>query len=97
MKTELLEKILQTEKSIQKPGSGVFAFGDEWEVTMLFQMGDEVLSIPRTRQITLQPELLIVDTFKGERFYLGPDTPLRGIKFAETEAGKKRGAGFTHW
>lgn len=97
MKTELLEKILRTERNIQKPSAGVFLFGDEWEVTMIFDLGHETLTIPRTRQITIQPELLIVDTFKGERFYVGPDAPLRGIKFAETEAGKKRGAGFTNW
>lgn len=95
MKIELLQQILEAEKTVKKEGKGVYVIAEEAEVTVLLDMGHEVLSVVRVRRVVTQPDLLTLETHKGERFYLGPDTPVRGLKFSETESNKVRGAGFT--
>ena len=93
MKTELIQKILWTEPQVRQLDEGIYQCGDELEVTALFDMGHETLTINRVRKLSFLAEYLSVETYRGERFYVGADTPMRGIKFAEPENKKVRGAG----
>jgi hypothetical protein len=95
MKIELLNQVLETEKAVKREGKGIYTVGDDVELTVLLEMGQEVMSVGRVRKLTSQAELLILETHKGERYYIGPDTGVRGLKFAEQENNKLRGAGFT--
>lgn len=95
MKIELLQQVLEGEKSVKREGKTGFIVGDEVDLTVIVDMGHEVMSIARVRRLALQAELLTLETHKGERVYLGPDASVRGLKFAESEGGKIRGAGFT--
>lgn len=94
MKIELLHQILDGEKGVKREGKGGYAVSEDAELTVLLEIGHETLSVMRVKRLVSQPELLTIETHKGERFYLGPDTPVRGLKFAEVESNKLRGAGF---
>lgn len=97
MKTDLVQQILDTERGVKQEEKGVYVLGDEVELTVLLDLGHESLTVNRVRKLNLQAELVVLETHKGERLYLGPDTPVRGLKFAESESGsgKLRGAGFS--
>ena len=96
MKIELLQQVLEGEKCVKRDGKTAYVVGDEADLTVIIDMGHEVLSVGRVRRLTVQAELLTLETHKGERVYLGPDSSVRGLKFAESEGGKLRGgAGFT--
>lgn len=96
MKIELLHQVLETEKAVKREGKGSYVIGEEVELTVMLEMGQEVLSVLRVQRVTSQAELLILETHKGERYYVGPETGVRGLKFAEQEGNKLRGgAGFT--
>lgn len=95
MKIELLQQVLEAEKGVKREGKGVYTIGEEVEMTVLLDMGQEVMSVARVRKVTSQPELLILETYKSERIYIGPDTAVRGIKFTQVEGHKLRGTGFS--
>ena len=96
MKIELLQQVLEGEKSVKREGKTAFIVGEEADLTVIVDMGHEVMSVGRVRRLSIQPDLLTLETHKGERVYLGPDAAVRGLKFAESEGGKLRGgAGFT--
>lgn len=96
MKIDLLHQVLEMEKAVKREAKGVYTIGEDVELTVLLEMGQEVMSVPKVRRITSQAEMLILETLKGERYYVGPDTGVRGLKFAEQENNKLRGAGFTN-
>lgn len=96
MKIELLQQVLEGEKCVKREGKGGYVVGEEADLTVIVDMGHEVMSVARVRRLTVQADLLTMETHKGERVYLGPDAAVRGLKFAEAEGGKLRGgAGFT--
>jgi hypothetical protein len=94
MKIELLHQILEGEKGVKREGKGTFVLGDEVELTVTLDLGHEAMTVARVRRLTTQAELLTLETHKGERVYVGPDTPVRALRFAEVEGNKVRGAGF---
>lgn len=63
-------------------------------MTIHIEMGHEALSIPRVRKVTIAAELLVFETHKNERFYVGGDTGVRALKFAPNDSGKKASTGF---
>src|SRR2546430_11138663 len=81
MKIELLQQVLEAEKGVKREGKGGYLVGEELELTVLLDMGHEVLSVPKVRRLLVQTELLTMETHKGERYYIGPDTFVRGLKF----------------
>lgn len=94
MKIELMQEALATEKGVRAEGKGVYVVNDEMEMTVYLDVGHESMSISRVRRLTMKADLLLFETHKGERFYIGADTPVRGMRFAEAESAKLRGAGF---
>ncbi len=94
MNTDIIRKILDAEPQVKSVENNLCEFGEELEVTVLFDLGHEILTINRVRKLSFLPDFRMVETYKGERFYIGLDAPLRGIKFAEPETKKVRGAGF---
>lgn len=94
MKIELLHQILDGEKGVKRDAKDSYTVSEDAELTVLLEIGHETLSVTRVKHLKVQPELLTLETHKGERYYMGPDTPVRGLKFAEIEASKLRGAGF---
>lgn len=94
MKTELLQKVLESEAGVRPEGKGCYLVGEELDLTVHIEMGHEALSIARVRRITTASELLIFETHKNERFYVGGDPGVRALKFAPNEAGKKASTGF---
>ena len=95
MKTESLYQVLEGEKSVKREGKGSYLVGEEAELTIMLDMGHEVLSVNRIRKVLSQGELLVLETHKGERVYVGPDAAVRAVKFAETGAHQIRSAGFS--
>lgn len=94
MKTELLQKVLESEAGVRPEGKGCFLVGDELDLTVHIEMGHEALSIGRVRRITMAAELLVFETHKNERIYISGDPGVRALKFAPNEAGKKASTGF---
>jgi hypothetical protein len=94
MKTELLQKVLESETGVRLEGKNSYHVGDELDLTIHIEMGHEALAIGRVRKVTLSPELLIFETHKNERFYIGSDTGVRALKFAPNDSGKKASTGF---
>jgi hypothetical protein len=95
MKIELLQQILEGEKGVKREGKGTYLIGEEADLTIYLDLGHEALQVARVRRLTIQADLLTLETHKGERFYFGPDTPPRGLRFTESDSGKARGAGFS--
>jgi hypothetical protein len=93
MKTELLQKVLEGETGVRVDGKS-FAIGDELDLTIHIEMGHEALSIPRVRKVTINADVLVVETHKNERIYIGSDTGVKALKFAPNEAGRKASTGF---
>ena len=94
MKTELLQKVLEGETGVRLDNKTSYIIGDELDLTVHIEMGHEALSIPRVRRITIAAELLVFETHKNERIYIGGDTGVRALKFAPNEAGRKASTGF---
>ncbi|MCS6915218.1 MAG: hypothetical protein RMK29_20400 [Myxococcales bacterium] len=94
MKTEQLLQVLDADRAVRKEGKGTYVVEDDVELTLMVDMGHEVLSVSRVRRLQLQPDLLTVETHKGERIYLGADTTVRGLKFTEPEGRKLPSTGF---
>lgn len=94
MKPELLNKIFAAETSVRRDGES-YLIGDDVELTVLLDMGHEALQVAKVRRVTIQPELLVLETQKGERVYAASQGGVRAIKFAASDASKARGTGFT--
>lgn len=99
MKIELLQQVLEGEKAVKVEGGKgerrEFSVSEEAELTLMLDMGHEVLSVARIKKVLMRPDLLLLETHKGERVYLGPDTPVRAIKFADVTNNSIRSAGFS--
>lgn len=94
MKTDLIQKVLESETGVRNEGKGCYTVGDDVELTILIEMGTEGMSIQRVRKVVIKPDLLQIETHKGERVYLSADTSVRAIKFGPSDAGKSRSTGF---
>lgn len=94
MRTEQIEKVLQSETGVKKTGAG-YEIGDELELSVILAVGNEALTVQRVRKISVSAELLVIETHKGERVYLGGQDEVRALKFGAVDAQKLRGAGFT--
>lgn len=92
MKIEQVQKVLESESAAKAEGKGVFTIGDEAELTVLIDVGQEPLSVPKVRKLTLQGDLLTIETTKGDRIYTSAG--IRALKFSTNEASKSRGTGF---
>lgn len=99
MKSELLQQVLEAERSVKcearKDGRAEYLVSEEAEMTLMLDMGHEVLSVARIRKVLVRPELLVLETHKGERVYVGPDAAVRAIKFADSTSNPIRSAGFS--
>ncbi len=93
MKPEQVQKVLDGEQGVKAEGKGVYVVGETLDLTVVFEMGQEPLSVGRVKRLVLQPDLTTVETHKGERLYTS--APLRAIKLGSSESGKARGTGFT--
>jgi hypothetical protein len=93
MKAEQIQKVLDGEAGIKAESKGVYAVGEEVELTVLLEMGQEPLSVARVRRLTIHGEVLTLETQKGERVYT--TAPVRALKFSSAENSKSRGSGFT--
>lgn len=93
MKTEQIQKVLDGEAGVKSESKGAYLVGDEVELTVLLEMGQEPLSVARVRRLTMQGELLTIETHKGERVYTS--APVRALKFSTSDANKLRSTGFT--
>ena len=94
MKTELLQKVLEGETGVKAEGKTSYVIGEELDLTIHIEMGHEALSIPRVRKVTVAADVLIFETHKNERIYIGGDTGVKALKFAPNEAGRKASTGF---
>lgn len=93
MKIEQLQQILKAETGIKAEGGGVFSIGEDVDLTLVLELGHDGMSVPRVRKLTVQGDLLILETHKGERVYTS--ALLRVVKVGASESGKARGTGFT--
>jgi hypothetical protein len=93
MKIEQVQKALEGESGVKSEGKGTYVIADEVELTVLLDMGQEPLSVGRIRRLVIQPDLLTLETQKGERVYTS--APVRALKLSVSDPGKLRGAGFT--
>jgi hypothetical protein len=91
MKLELITRIFDGVSSARKDG-GAYLLPEETDVSIYISLPAEVLTLPRVSKVTTGAELLVVETFKGERFYFAPED-VAGIKLGTTRE-KDRGAGF---
>lgn len=92
MKPEQVQKVLDGEAGVKAEGKGTYVIGEEIELTVLLDMGQEPLSVARVRRLTVQADLLTLETHKGERVYTSAS--VRALKLSLSDAGKARGAGF---
>ena len=93
MKTEQLQKILDGEGSVKAEGKGVYLVGDDLDLTVMLDMGQEPLSVGRIKRLVLTPELMTLETHKGDRIFTSVN--VRALKLSPSDAMKPRGAGFT--
>lgn len=95
MKSELIQKVLESESGVKKNGS-VYEIGDDVELNIVLAIGSDATTVPRVRRVTVGPDLLTLETHKGERVYLAADAGVRALKFSPADGPNKlRGAGFT--
>lgn len=94
MKIELLQQVLDNERSARREGKGVYIIHDEVELTVLLTGGQDLITVGRVRRINLSEGVLLLETHKGERFYTSADTEVRGLRFSEVETIKGRNTGF---
>lgn len=94
MKMELFQQVIESEQSLRRDGKGIYLVGEEIELTVILEVGHEALQVGRVKKISLGGEVLTLETHKGERYYFGPDTPVRGLRINESEGHKLRSAGF---
>lgn len=98
MKTELLQKVLESEAGVRHEDKGSYLVGDELDLTVHLEVGHEAMSISRVRRITISSvgiaPLLLFETHKNERIYLSGETGVRALKFAPNESGRKPSTGF---
>ena len=94
MKTDLLNKIFGAEQGVRRDGDG-YLIGDELELSVLLDMGHEALQVAKVRRVTIQSDLLVLETHKGERVYAAAQGGVRALKFSPSDGGKSRGTGFT--
>mgnify|MGYP000308260441 CR=1 FL=1 len=99
MKSELLQQVLEGERAVKcetkKDGRAEFLVSEEAEMTLMLDMGHEVLSVARIKKVLVKPDLLVLETHKGERVYVGGDTVVRAVKFADNVSNAIRSAGFS--
>ena len=93
MKIELVSRVLESTTGIRKDGAA-FLISEECELSIYIALPSEVLTIPRVSRFQPSPDLVTIETTKGERFYFGPDL-IAGVKVGSGESkGIGRGAGF---
>lgn len=93
MKNEQVQKVLDGEAGVKAEGKGNYTVSDEVDLTVLLDMGQEPLSVGRVRKLSLQADLVTIETHKGDRVYTSAQ--VRALKISQPDAGKLRGAGFT--
>jgi hypothetical protein len=93
MKNEQVQKVLEGETGVKAESKGTYLVADEIELTVLLDMGQEPLSVPRVRRLTLAGELITLETHKGDRVHTSAQ--VKALKISQNDAGKLRGAGFT--
>lgn len=67
-----LENVLSELPGVRKDGAA-YLFSEELDVTLYASVGEETLQVSRASRIELGPEVVVVLTHKGERFYLPTD------------------------
>ena len=93
MKVESLTRILDGVAGVRKDG-GAHLFSDETDVSIFIGLPAEVLNLPRVTRLTSTPDMLTIETSKGERFYFPPEVVV-GVKVGSPETkAHPRGAGF---
>lgn len=93
MKPEQVQKVLEGESGVKAEGKGAYLVGDDVDLTVLLAMGQEPMSVARVKRLSVNADLVTIETHKGERVYTS--APVLGIKLSISDAHKARGAGFT--
>ncbi len=89
----LLFKILEGLPLAKRDGAA-YLLSEEAEATAFISMGQEILSIPRLARVESGAEVVVLTTYRGERFFFPPEQVV-GLKLGGRESGMARtGAGF---
>ena len=93
MKVDSLSRILDGVTGVRKDG-GAHLFPEDVDVSIFIGLPAEVLSLPRVARLTSTPDMVTIETAKGERYYFAPEV-IVGVKVggAENKA-HPRGPGF---
>lgn len=62
MKLELLDWILKKEQGVTEPTFGIYLFADDLDVTLLFDVGHEVLTIVRVKEVEITNQGALINT-----------------------------------
>ncbi|MSP62465.1 MAG: hypothetical protein EXR72_19455 [Myxococcales bacterium] len=93
MRTETITRILDGVAGVRRDGAA-WLIPEEVEVSVFIALPAEVLNVPRISRVEAVGDLIILDTFKGERFHFAAEN-LAGVKSAASEKRTaNRGAGF---
>lgn len=93
MKIELLQKILDGTPGVRKDGAA-YLVPEEIEVAVFVGLPSEVLTVPRCARIEVQPELLLLETHKNERYAFAL-SDIAGVKASgQAKSPANRSAGF---
>jgi hypothetical protein len=93
MKLEMMQKILDSTPGVRKDGAA-YLVPDEIEVAVFIGLPSEVLTVPRCARIEAQPELLILETHKNERYCFAL-ADVAGVKSSgQKERAASRATGF---
>jgi hypothetical protein len=89
----LLSKILDGLAVAKRDGSA-YLLSEDAEATAFISLGQEILSIPRLARVEGGGEVVVLTTYRGERFFFPPELVV-GLRLGGREAGMPRiGAGF---
>ncbi len=92
MKIDSIGRILDGIGGVRKDG-GTYLVPEELDLSVFVGLGAEVLTIPRVTRLTPTPDLVTIDTVKGDRLYFPPDFVV-GMKTGVTELKGPRATGF---
>jgi len=90
----LIGKILETTAGVKKDGAA-WLVSEELDGNAYVALGQEVLQIPRLARVEIASDVVMLTTYKNERFYFPPEQVV-GLRLGGPEAHKARlQAGFS--
>jgi hypothetical protein len=86
----LIGKVLEGAPGVKRDGAA-FLLPEELDGNAYIALGQEVLQIPRLQRVEVTTDLVVLTTFKNERFYFPPEQVV-GLRIGGPEAHKARSA-----